>query len=107
MPQETMTRKVRRGRVFPEIQWSPEQIAQSKAENEAIYQHCKRIFERMKPKFKFIQTHYNWFMAIDANSEEYFIDKEEDVATQMLCQKHPDAIPVLFKINETGACGTI
>lgn len=105
MSEETMTRKVRRGRVFPEIQWSPEQIAQSKAENEAIYQHCKIIFERIKPKL--IQTHYNWFMAIDANREEYFIDKDEDVATQMLRQKHPDAIPVLFKINETGACGTI
>jgi len=105
MPEEKTTRQARRGRLFPEIQWSPEKIAQSKAENEAIYQHCKRIFERVKPEY--VQTYYNWFIAIEPNSEEYFIDKNEDVATQRLCQKHPQAIPVLFKINETGACGTI
>jgi hypothetical protein len=105
MPEEKKTRQVRRGRIFPEIQWSPEEIARSIAENEAIYQHCKGIFERVKPEF--IQTHYNWFIAIEPNSEEYFIDKDEDVATQRLCQKHPQGIPVLFKINETGACGTI
>jgi hypothetical protein len=104
LPEKTI-RQARRGRLFPEIQWSPEKIAQSKAENEAIYQHCKGIFERVKPEY--VQTHYNWFIAIEPNSEEYFIDKDEDVATQRLCQKHPQAIPVLFKINETGACGTI
>jgi len=105
MHEEKTIRKVRRGRLFPEIQWSPEQIAQSQAENEAIYQHCKAIFEQVKPKL--IKTHYNWFMAIASNSDEYFIDKDEEVATQLLRHKQPDAIPVLFKINETGACGTI
>jgi len=99
------THKVRRGRLFPEIQWSAEEIAKSKAENEAIYQHCKVIFERVKPKL--IQNHYNCFMAIEPKSEEYFIDQDEQVATQSLRYKHPDAIPVLFKINDTGACGTI
>jgi len=96
---------VRRGRVFPEIQWTPKQIALSKAENEAIYQHCKVIFERLKPQF--IKTHYNWFMAIEPNSKAYVIDKNEQMATQRLCHQYPNAVPVLFKINETGACGTI
>jgi hypothetical protein len=96
---------LRRGRLFPEIQWSAEEIAQSQAENEAIYQRCKVIFERVKPKL--IKTHYNWFIAIEPKSEEYFIAQDEQVATQGLRYKHPDAIPVLFKINETGACGTI
>ncbi len=99
------THNVRRGRLFPEIQWSAKEIAKSKAENEAIYQHCKVIFERVKPKL--IQNHYNWFMAIEPKSGEYIIDQDEQVATQGLRYKHPDAIPVLFKINDTGACGTI
>jgi hypothetical protein len=34
MPKEKTTRQVRRGRVFPEIQWTPEEIAQSKKESE-------------------------------------------------------------------------
>ena len=105
MQPEKNTRKVRRGRLFPEIQWSLEKIAQSQAENQAIYQHCRVIFERVKPQF--IQTHYNWFIAIEPNSEEYVIEKDEQVATQKLRMRHPDAIPVLFKLNKTGACGTI
>ncbi|MDM8560339.1 hypothetical protein [Candidatus Parabeggiatoa sp. HSG14] len=105
MQPENNTRKAYRGRLFPEIQWSLEKIAQSKAENQAIYQHCRVIFERVKSQF--IKTHYNWFIAIEPNSEEYVIEKDEQIATKKLCQKHPNAIPVLFKLNETGACGTI
>jgi len=99
------TCNVHRGRIFPEIQWTPEQIAQSKAKNQAIYQHCQVIFERVKPQF--METHYDWFMAIEPNREEYFIDKDEEIVIQKLRQKYPESIPVLFKINEIGACGTI
>lgn len=35
------------------------------------------------------------------------MDKDKEVATQRLCQQHPGAIPVLFKINKTGMCGTL
>ncbi len=61
MSQETNLQNIHRGRLFPEIQWSLEQIAQSKAKNQATYQHCRIIFERIKPQF--IQTNYNWFVA--------------------------------------------
>jgi hypothetical protein len=105
MLEKQTTRPVRRGRIFPEIQWTPEQIAESKAKNQALYQHCKAIFERVKPQI--IKTHYNWFMAIDPNSGEYFLEKDKEVATQKLRQKYPESIPVVFKMNETGACGTI
>jgi len=105
MPQVKNQQDTRKGRLFPEIQWSTEQIAQSKAKNQATYQHCRIIFERIKPQF--IQTHYNWFVAIDPNSEEYYVEKDEQVAIQKLHHKHPDTIPIIFKINDTGACGTI
>lgn len=39
----------RRGRLFPEIQWSPEEKARRKAESEAFYQRCREIFERVRP----------------------------------------------------------
>jgi hypothetical protein len=105
MPEKQTTRPVRRGRIFPETQWTPEQIAESKAKSQALYQHCQVIFERVKPQF--IKIHYNWFMAIEPNSEEYFIDEDKEIATQKLRQKYPEGRPVVFKINETGACGTI
>jgi len=98
-------RVARRGRLFPEIQWSPEKIAQKKAEDSAIYQRCKAIFSRVQPEL--IKTHYNWFIAIAPERGEYFIERDEELATQMVHQKYPKAIPFLFKINETGVSGTI
>lgn len=105
MTEAKPTRKVYRGRIFPEIQWSPEKIAQWKAKKAARHQRCQEIFKRVQSEL--IESHYNWFMAIEPNSGDYFIDLDEEVATSMLRQKHPNAIPVLYKINETGVCGTI
>ncbi len=103
---ETKTnRKGRRGRIFPEIQWSEEKKAQWEAERAERRQRCQIVFDKVQPEL--IDTHYNWFIAIEPNSGDYFIDPDEDVATQMLRQKYPDGIPVLFRINETGVCGTI
>ncbi len=103
---ETKTnRKVRRGRIFPEIQWSEEKKAQWKAEQEAFRKRCQPIFERVKPEL--IKTHYNWYIAVEPESGDYFIDKDEIVAMQMSRQKHPNAPFYLFRINETGISGTI
>jgi len=46
-------------------------------------------------------------MAIEPNSEEYVVEKDEQVAIQKLRIMHPEAMQVLFKLNKTGACGTI
>jgi len=105
MTEAKSTRILRRGRLFPQYQWSAEQIAQWNAERLSRYQRCQVIFERIQPKL--IETHYNWFMAIAPDSGDYCMDKDKEVATQRLFQQHPDAIPVLFKINKTGVCGTL
>ena len=82
-------RTVRRGRLFPEIQWSEEKKAQWRAERAAFRKRCKVIFDRLKPDL--IDTHYNWYMAVEPDSGEYFIDKDDMAAikcaarnTQML-----------------------
>jgi hypothetical protein len=98
-------RKTRRGRIFPEIQWTEKQIAKKEAEREAFYQRCKPIFERVKPKY--LETHYNWYMTVEPESEDYFIDKDEMTAIKMSRQKHPNAPVFIFRINETGIAGTI
>lgn len=99
------TRTVPRKRLHPKRIRSSEEIAQWYAEREAFYQRCKPIFDRLKPEL--IKTHYNWYMAVEPDSGEYFIDKDDMVATKMCHEKHPNAIPFMFRINPTGVCGTI
>ncbi|MEG4205083.1 hypothetical protein QUA20_14260 [Microcoleus sp. Pol7_A1] len=98
-------RTVRRGRLFPEIQWSEEKKAQWRAEREAFYQRCKPIFDRLKPEL--IDTHYNWYMAVEPDSGEYFIDKDDMQVANIAHEKYPKAKLQVFRINETGVCGTI
>ncbi|WP_245927627.1 hypothetical protein [Aphanothece hegewaldii] len=50
MTQSSPQKIVRRGRIFPEIQWTPERMAQYKAEKEARFQRYKAIFEKAKPQ---------------------------------------------------------
>jgi hypothetical protein len=99
------TRTVRRGRVFPEIQWSEEKKAQWQAEREAFYQRCKPIFDRLKPEL--MKTHYNWYMAVEPDSGEYFIDKDDMLVANIAHEKYPKVKLHVFRINETGVCGTI
>lgn len=105
MMKDKPTPTVRRGRIFPEIQWTPEQKAQWRAEREEFYQRCKPIFDKVKAEF--IETHYNWFVAVEPDSGDYFIDKDSSVASRQCREKHPEKIPHIFRINETGVCGTI
>lgn len=105
MTETEQIRTLRRGRLFPKIQWSEEKKAQWKAEQKAFYQRCQVILERVKPEL--LKTHYNWYIAVEPDSGDYFIHRDIEVATQMSRQQHPDAIPFLFRINETGVCGTL
>lgn len=105
MTETKTTRTVRRGRIFPEIQWTEEQFAQWEAEGEEFYQRCKPIFDKVKAEL--IDTHYNWFVAVEPDSGEYFVDKDLEVASRVCRDKHPDKIHYAFRINETGVCGTI
>ena len=95
----------RRGRIFPEIQWSPEEKARRKAESEAFYQRCRAIFEQVRPQL--IQAHYGWYIAIEPDSGDYFIDPDKEVASQKAHQQYPHAIHHMFALNETGATGRI
>ncbi|WP_353929026.1 hypothetical protein WJM97_11875 [Okeanomitos corallinicola TIOX110] len=97
--------KVHRGRLFPEIQWTEDQKHLYRDNLENHHQRCRVIFERLQPEL--IKNHYNWFMAVDSETGDYFIDQNEEVVTQMCLQKHPNAIPFIFVINETGVAGKI
>ncbi|WP_293155702.1 MULTISPECIES: hypothetical protein [unclassified Microcoleus] len=99
------TRRVPRKRLHAKRILSPEEIAQWYAERAAFRQRCQPIFDRLKPEL--IKTHYNWYMAVEPDSGEHFIEQDSLAAGKMCRQKHPNAIPHVFRINETGVCGTI
>jgi hypothetical protein len=107
---KTMTQPIprstpRRGRIFPEIQWTEEEKARRKAESEAFYHRCRAIFERVRPEL--IGEHYGWYIAVEPDSEEYFIDADKEIASQKARQKYPHTIHCLFCLDESGVCGTI
>jgi hypothetical protein len=105
MTEAKSTRTVRRGRIFPEIQWSSEKKAQWKAEKAEFKQRCEQIFQKLQPSL--IKTHYNWYVAVEPESGEYFINEDALAVSQMAHEKYPNFRLHVFRINETGVCGTI
>ncbi len=105
MTHSSPERIVRRGRVFPEIQWTEAQKAQDKARRQAFYERCWAIFERLKPEI--LDKYYGWYIAIEPDSGDYFIDQDQEVASKMAREKHPHMIHYIFGINETGVSGRI
>ena len=80
MSQSVVNRPRRRGRVFPEYNWSPEKLARWQAEIESFGKRCKVVWLRVCPDL--IKEHYNWFIMIEPESGDYFIDPlEREVAT--------------------------
>ncbi|BDA66307.1 hypothetical protein RIVM261_051410 [Rivularia sp. IAM M-261] len=105
MTEAKTTRTLRRGRIFPEIQWTPEQHAQWEAERKEFKERCLPIFNKVKSEM--METHYNWYVAVEPDSGDYFVDRDIEVASQKCREKHPHKKHHAFRINETGVCGTI
>lgn len=105
MTETSLKTIVRRGRVFPEIQWLPEEKARHKEENEAFYKRCRTIFEQIRPEL--IEKHYGWYISVEPDSGEYVIDTDKETARKKAHLKHPDKIHCMFCLNETGATGRI
>jgi hypothetical protein len=99
--------KVKPGqRIFPNIPpLSGEEIARRKAEDEEFGRRCRMIFDRVKPEL--IKDHYDWTIHIEPDSGDYFIDSDPEVCYQKARQKHPTALLLQMRINETGTCGRI
>ncbi|MBD2546211.1 hypothetical protein [Planktothricoides raciborskii] len=98
-------RQARLGRVFPERELDPQEIQRQEAEMQELLQKCQVVFQRVQPEL--INDYYDWFMAIEPKSGDYFIDKDDKVVSQKAHEKHPNAQCIIFCINETGACDKI
>lgn len=105
MTNSSSKRVARRGRLFPDYDFTPEEKARRKAETDAFYKRCRPIFDRVQPEL--IKDHYNWFIVIEPDSGDYFIDVDEEICNEKARQKYPDACLGIFRLNETGACGRL
>ncbi|NET57245.1 MAG: hypothetical protein F6K47_14090 [Symploca sp. SIO2E6] len=98
-------RPLRRGRIFPENQWSPGRKAEAQAERKELHQLCWTIFERLQPEL--IKTHYNWLISIEPESGTYIIEQDMMTMMKKIHQTCPGKKNFIFTINETGVSGTI
>ncbi|MEA5617138.1 hypothetical protein VB711_04700 [Cronbergia sp. UHCC 0137] len=105
MNQITPKQPARRGRIFPELTLSPEELAKREAEREAFHKRCRAVFERVRPEL--MKEHYNWYIAVEPDSGDYFVDQNMEIASKQARDKHPHLIHFLFRINETGVTGRI
>ncbi|MBN3892874.1 MAG: hypothetical protein HWQ43_28385 [Nostoc sp. JL31] len=105
MAESTAKQPARRGRIFPERILPPEELARRKAEDEAFYQRCREIFERVRPDL--IKEHYGWYIAVEPNSGDYLIDVDKMQAHKKSLEKYSNSRHCVFCLNETGTTGTI
>lgn len=92
--------------LFPEQKkLSSAEIERLDREEKIFAQRCRAIFERVYPKLK--TDYYNWFIIIEPESEDYFLDRTEMVAWKLAKQKYPNFLLLAMRINETGTCGRI
>jgi hypothetical protein len=101
----TSKKVVRRGRIFPELTIPPEELARREGEDEIFYQRCRAIFERVRSEY--MESHYGWYIGIEPNSGEYFLDQDNIQAHKKVLEKYPNAKNYVFCINETGTTGRI
>ncbi len=105
MTESVQKPRTQRGRIFPELIIAPEELARRDAEGEAFSDRCEVIFKQLLPQL--IDKYYGWYIAIEPDSGDYFIDRNKEVASQKARQKYPNVIHHMFGINETGVSGRI
>ena len=105
MTQSTPKQPPRRGRIFLDRTLPPEELARRKADDEVFYQRCRAIFERVRPHL--IEEHYGWYIAVEPDSGDYFVDEDKMPAHKKALEKYPNTRHCVFCLNETGTTGTI
>ena len=105
MIQKIDRRMNRGGRIFPEYTIPAEELARREAEDEAFLQRCQVIFDQVYPEL--VTSHHDWFIIIEPDSGDYFIEPDHKVAFQKARSLHPTAQLQAMRLNKTGTCGRI
>jgi len=87
---------------------SPAELASRLQQRNDLAVRCRIVFERLRPSL--IEAHYNWYIAIDPDTQEYIIDPTFDGVTKKVFSAygytHQPKL-TMFRINDTGFCGKI
>ena len=86
----------------PHSNHSLEDIARLEAELAELMERCDAVFERAKADL--INDYYDWFMVIEPESGDYFLDPDDRVAEEKARAKYPLAQCAVYCVNETGSC---
>ena len=107
MTQTSKKQQSRRGRLLPERTISPEELAARRTQRALLGDRCRKFFERVRPEL--IQEHYDWFIAIEPESEDYLIDSSliELIKKVRNSYDKTELRLTIFRLNEAGWCGTI
>ena len=103
----TQLSRAYRSRVLPKSKVTSAELNRRKVLRHELGTRCRTIFERISPQL--IENYYNWFIVIDEESENYLLDPKLEGLLQQVRNQYtnPDAKLTIFRLNETGACGTI
>jgi hypothetical protein len=97
-----------RTRILPPSPITVSEKNRRQEKQNALAMRCRVVFERLRPQL--IDTHYNWYIAIDPDSENYFIDPTLKGITQKIRDAYgnPDRVKLtIFRLNDTGTCGRL
>ncbi|PHJ56906.1 hypothetical protein VF14_34570 [Nostoc linckia z18] len=98
----------RRTRILPPSPIALSEKSRHQEKQNALAMQCRVVFDRLYPQL--IDTHYNWYIAIDPESENYLIDPTLKGITQKICDAYPNPNEVkitIFRLNDTGTCGRL
>ncbi|MEA5574495.1 hypothetical protein [Calothrix sp. UHCC 0171] len=97
-----------RSSTLPRKPISPEELASCQQQRHDLAARCRIVFDRLRPSL--IDTHYNWYIAIDPDTQEYIIDPTFDGITKKVVEtygySHEPKL-TMFWLNDTGFCGRI
>lgn len=103
----TQISQPRRSRILSPSTIAMEDIHHRREQGNALAMRCRAVFERLRPHLT--EKHYNWFIAIDADSEQYLIHPQLQGLTQQIRRSYGDTDVKLtiFRLNDTGTCGRL
>jgi len=69
---------------------------------------CRVVFEHLRPSL--IETYYNWYIAIDPDTEQHLIDPTFNGITKKIIEAYGysnEPKLTIFRLNDLGYCGRI
>ncbi|WP_243147640.1 hypothetical protein [Scytonema sp. UIC 10036] len=97
----TQTKPIRlrsQRRRFPEYSIPLEELAKRESEKQPRCQKARQLFDKVSSQL--LVDYYNWFIIIEPNTGDYFIDPNEEVAAQKARQKYPTSLTVQLYLTK-------